>query len=346
MPQKLILATSQARTLSTTAETLKALEATVHGARRQHRVDLILFPEAYLGGYPRTCSFGASIGARTAEGREQFLQYFHAAVDLGDTPEGADDDWILRKLPTAKGKDYRGDGTRETLERIARETSVFIVTGVVERSGGSLYCAVLFVDPNEGVVGKRRKVMPTGAERMIWAQGSPKTLRCVVAEIRGVRIVIGAAICWESYMALLRQSLYQQNINLFLAPTADARDTWAPLMQTVGAEGRCFVLSANQCQRRGHLPEWIRGNTVREGDGASIGNDQYTKTTARRRSSVVAKTEYGHEIAIKSDSAIEDDYDQDGTGNINGAASENAFPNPADNEFVSRGGSCIVGPQG
>ncbi|KAI9816654.1 MAG: hypothetical protein M1832_005040 [Thelocarpon impressellum] len=295
MPRLLRLAVAQARTLESTPATLRALEATARTASADHHTDLILFPEAYLGGYPRGCDFGAVVGSRTDLGREQFRQYFQDAVDLGDTPAGAGDDWVERRLPVAKGREYRGDGTREALERIARETGVFLVTGLVERTGGSLYCAVVYVCPREGVLGKRRKVVPTGSERLVWAQGSPSSLRAVATDIAGVRVVLAAAVCWENYMPLLRQALYAQNVNLYLAPTADARDTWLPLMRTIACEGRCVVLSANQCVKPEHLPRWIAGDTTTDRrPDAMVGQDE--RKPVARRSSVVTRTEDNHEI--------------------------------------------------
>jgi nitrilase len=167
MAQTLRLAVSQSHTLSTLSATLSALEETVKRAQSDS-VDLILFPEAYLGGYPRTATFGAAVGARKPEGREQFLQYFKDAVDLGDTPEGAGHRWVNRELEAPRNG-VRGDGTREELERIARDYGVFIVTGVVERCGGTLYCGVVYVCPRMGILGKRRKVMPVRLSQGLYA---------------------------------------------------------------------------------------------------------------------------------------------------------------------------------
>jgi nitrilase len=176
MSRRLTLGVSQSHTLHTLPETLAALQRTTQLAASLG-VSLLLFPEAYLGGYPRSCTFGAAVGGRKDSGREQFLRYFKGAVDLGDTPAGAGEDWVKRRLPLPAadedgGERVRGDGTREFLEKVARETGVFLVVGVVEKAGGSLYCSVVYVEPVRGVLGKRRKVMPVSVRSKRGRDGS------------------------------------------------------------------------------------------------------------------------------------------------------------------------------
>nr|AEZ67002.1 nitrilase [Trichoderma lixii] len=286
--------TASPNTQATTPLTLAHLHDIVSRAAAQ-RIDILVLPEAFIGGYPRGTSFGCVVGSRTAEGRESFAQYFDKAIDLGDTvgdgSAGAGVKWVRRELPGYElGGSGRGDGSREELERIARDTGVFFVTGCIEKAGGSLYCAAVYVCPKEGIIGKRRKVMPTGTERVMWAQGHPSTLRAVTTFIRGQRINLAAAICWENYMPLLRQSLYAQNINLYLAPTADGREGWLSLMRTIGIEGRCFVVSSNMC---------VRG----EPDSADAGDRDVVPVTggsrrSGRKSSSAVVADDGFEFAV------------------------------------------------
>lgn len=163
------LATASPSTSPTTPQTLSRIASLARRAR-SHGADLLLLPEAFIGGYPRGASFGCKIGSRLPSGRDEFLEYFNKAVDLGDnvgdSGAGGGQKWVKRELPAqfADEKGYtRGDGSREELEKIAAETGVFIVVGCIEKAGGSLYCSVVYVCPRSGMIGKRRKVMPVSS---------------------------------------------------------------------------------------------------------------------------------------------------------------------------------------
>lgn len=171
-PSKIRLGTASPASFPTTTETLAHVSTLAQRASKQN-IDILVLPEAYLGGYPRGTAFGCVVGGRSNEGRDEYLAYFRQAVDLGDVVgdggAGGGEDWVNRKLHSdsivgggeeGKEKGRRGDGTREELERIAKESGVFIVVGLIERAGGSLYCSVVYVCPRLGMLGKRRKVMP------------------------------------------------------------------------------------------------------------------------------------------------------------------------------------------
>jgi nitrilase len=188
--------------------------------------ELIVFPEAFIGGYPKGASFGAPVGMRKPEGREDFRRYHEAAIDL-DGPEVA------------------------TLAEATAATGAFVVIGVIERDGGTVYCTALFLDGGKGLIAKHRKLMPTGAERLIWGFGDGSTMPVIATRLGR----IGAVICWENYMPMLRMAMYDQGITLYCAPTADDRATWPATMQHIALEGRCFVLSACQHITRGDYPD-------------------------------------------------------------------------------------------
>ncbi|WP_375394649.1 carbon-nitrogen hydrolase family protein [uncultured Sphingomonas sp.] len=194
-------------------------EAAANGAR------LAVFPEALLGGYPKGASFGTPVGLRKPEGRAAFAAYHAAALDLAGP-------------------------ALDTLLAAAAETGVFVVIGCIERDGATLYCTALLVDGANGLVGKHRKLMPTAAERLIWGFGDGSTMPVFETGLGR----IGAVICWENYMPMLRMAMYDKGITIYCAPTADDRDGWAATMRHIALEGRCFVLSACQHIRRGAYP--------------------------------------------------------------------------------------------
>jgi nitrilase len=196
-----------------------ALEAAATGAK------LIVFPEAFVAGYPRGLDFGARVGSRTPECREMFRRYWESAVDVPG--------------PAA-----------EEIGAAARDAGAYLVIGVIERDGGTLYCTVLFFEPGGALMGKHRKLMPTAAERLIWGQGDGSTMPVFDTPIGR----LGAVICWENYMPMLRMHMYARRIQIYCAPTADDRETWLSTMRHIALEGRCFVLGCNQFARRSDYP--------------------------------------------------------------------------------------------
>jgi nitrilase len=214
-------------------------EATVEKAYRLVReaaglgAQLILFPEAFIPAYPRGLSFGMVVGSRSPEGRLIWQRYWENAVEV---PGPA-----IRKLGN-----------------VVRETGVYLAIGIIERdsqfSGGTLYCTLLYYGPDGEILGKHRKLKPTGAERLVWGEGDGSTLTVLETGLGR----IGGLICWENYMPLARMAMYGQGVEIYLAPTADARETWQATLRHIACEGRCFVLGCNQFVRRDMYPAGIQ----------------------------------------------------------------------------------------
>ena len=241
MKEKLVVAVIQTGSrlfdLEATLERLERL--TLAGARRG--AELVVFPEAFVGGYPKGLDFGATVGQRSQQGREWFARYYRNCIDVPG-PESS------------------------RISEIARSLNMQIMVGAVERDRGTLYCVALHFGADGSLLGRRRKLMPTGMERVIWGFGDGSTLEVAATPLGRV----GTAICWENYMPPLRMALYGQGVELYCALTVDDRDSWQASMRHIAIEGRCFVLASCQYLTRQDCPEEYPLDTDAFPDGVLI----------------------------------------------------------------------------
>jgi nitrilase len=209
-----------------------ARQAAAQGAR------LVLFPEAFISGYPRGLSFGAIVGSRSAEGRKLYRRYVESAITIPG-PEAAQ------------------------LAATAADLGIYLAVGVIERdqrTAGTLYCTLAVWGPDGTLLNLHRKIKPTASERLIWGEGDGSGLRTIPTELGRM----GGLICWENYMPLARSALYAQGVEIYLAPTADGRETWQSTIRHIALEGRCFVLSCNQFMTKAEYPEDLDEASLRE----------------------------------------------------------------------------------
>jgi nitrilase len=202
-------------------------EATVQKAGRlideaaAQGAGLVVFPEAFIPAYPWGIRFGTRVGGRTPEGRRVWARYWANAVDVPGP-------------------------TTEAIGAAARRAGTYVAIGVIERdqtfSRGTVYCTLVYFGPDGRLLAKHRKLMPTAAERYIWGSGDGSTLPVLQTPYGR----LGGLICWENYMPLARMAMYGKGVELYVAPTADSRDSWQATVRHIACEGRCFVLSCCQ----------------------------------------------------------------------------------------------------
>lgn len=198
------------------------------GESAKQEADLIVFPEAFIPAYPRGFSYGYIVGSRTMEGREDWKVYYDNSVVV----PGPETDRIGEAV---------------------REAGAYVCLGVTERGENdtTLYCTIVYFGPDGTILGKHRKLKPTGTERCIWGEGDASTLITVDTPFGNM----GGLICWENYMPLARVALYQKGVSIYLAPTADSREEWQATMRHIALEGRCFVIGCNQYVNKSMYPD-------------------------------------------------------------------------------------------
>lgn len=188
--------------------------------------DLVVFPESFVPGYP---------------------------------------DWVWRSKPFTDGEWYARfqdqaieiPGPSLAPVRAAADAAgVWVALGITERTpSGTLYNSVVYIDADGAIAGLHRKLVPTGAERLVWANGQGPLL--TVVDIGGVRV--GSLICWENYMPLARAALYQKGIDVLLAPTWDNSDEWLSTLRHIAKEGQVFVVGVTAYLRGSDVPRDLPG---------------------------------------------------------------------------------------
>jgi nitrilase len=202
-------------------------EAAQAGAR------LIVFPEAFIPGYPA------------------WIWRLRPGGDMALTEK-------LHSLLRANAVDLSRDDLAP-LREAARQEKVAVVCGVHERDadfgGGTLYNTAVVIGPDGAVLNRHRKLMPTNPERMVWGRGDASGLKAVDTPCGRV----GVMICWESYMPLARYALYAQGLDVYVAPTYDSGDRWIATMQHIAREGGCWVAGGGCAFRAKDIPDSVPG---------------------------------------------------------------------------------------
>ena len=190
---------------------------------------LIVFPEAYLPGYP-TWIWRLRPGGDMALGNQLHAELRNNAVDVAA-------------------------GGLDPICEAAAQRGVVVVMGLNEMnsefSGSTLFNTVVVIGSDGTILNRHRKLMPTNPERMVWGCGDASGLRVVDTPVGR----IGCLICWESYMPLARFALYSQDIDIYVAPTWDCGDTWLASMNHIAREGGCWVLSTATALQGADVPE-------------------------------------------------------------------------------------------
>lgn len=204
----------------------KACQAILEAGRQGAK--LIVFPEAFISGYPDWVWLIPN--SKGADLNELYAELVDNAVSVPD------------------------DATTK-LCKAAKTAGINVVMGMHERnsetSNASLFNSLLFIDDKGIIVGKHRKLIPTGGERLIWSQGDGSTIRCYDTSVGKV----AGLICWENFMPLARNAIYECGTQILAAPTWDKSPNWAQSMQHTAREGGLFVVSSCMVLHMDDIPD-------------------------------------------------------------------------------------------
>ena len=134
----------------------------------------------------------------------------------------------------------------DAIGEAARKANMVVSIGVNERDGGSIYNTQLLFDADGTLIQRRRKIMPTYHERMVWGQGDASGLRAVDSAVAR----IGQLACWEHYIPLARYALIAdgEQIHSAMYPGSIFGPVFSAQTETNvrqhALESACFVVCA------------------------------------------------------------------------------------------------------
>ncbi|RMF58837.1 MAG: carbon-nitrogen hydrolase family protein, partial [Calditrichaeota bacterium] len=194
----------------------------------QHGAELVVFPEVFISGYPDWVWVVPNYKRAILD--ELYFELLENAVSIPDS-------------------------ATEQLCQVAKEKGITVVMGIHERnreaSNSSLYNTLLYISSEGEILGKHRKLIPTGGERLIWAGGDGSTMDAFDTPVGKV----GGLICWENYMPLARQAMYEQGVEIHVAPTWDSSENWLLSLRHIAREGGMFVIGCCTAIRMKHIPD-------------------------------------------------------------------------------------------
>lgn len=196
-------------------------------------VDLIVFGETWLSGYPAFLDYCPNIGVWDYEPMKRiFWQIYQNSVEVGSE-------------------------TTQVLAALARKHKVVIVIGVNEvtpKSPGTIYNTILTFNEKGELANHHRKLMPTFTEKLIHGTGDGNGLKSVDTNFGK----LGSLICWEHWMPLTRQAMHNEGEIVHIALWPNVMEKHQLASRHYAFEGRCFVIAVGQMMKVKDIPKGLK----------------------------------------------------------------------------------------
>ena len=209
--------------------TIQKIEESIQQAAKE-KAELLVFGEAFLPGYPFWLAHTEGAAWDLKVNKELHAHYVRNSIQIEA-------------------------GELDSICALAKENNIAIYLGMMERAkdrgGHSLYCSLVYIDPNGEVKSVHRKLQPTYDERLTWAPGDGNGLQ--VHQLK--QFTVGGLNCWENWMPLPRTALYGQGENLHVAVWPGGLHNTKDITRFIARESRSYVISVSSLMTSADFPK-------------------------------------------------------------------------------------------